>query len=67
MGAKGEQVKGHAKEALGNLTGDEDLEAEGKADRKAGEAKEKVEEVVETVKDKVEDLIDKTKHALHRK
>lgn len=74
MGAKGEQIKGRAKETVGNLTGDEDLEAEGKADRHAGEAKqkveeakEKVEELVDAVKDKVEGLIDKTKDTLHRK
>ena len=74
MGAKSDQVKGQAKEAVGSLTGNEDLEAEGKADRRAGEAKEKVgdakdkiEEVIDTVKDKVEEVIDKTKDALHRK
>jgi uncharacterized protein YjbJ (UPF0337 family) len=67
MGAKGDQVKGKAKEAVGTLTGDKDLEAEGKSDRRAGEAKEKVGEIVDTAKDKVEELIDKTKHVLHRK
>lgn len=73
MGAKDDH-KSRAKETVGNLTGDEDLEAEGKADRhsgeakqKVGEAKEKVEELVEAVKDKVEGLIDKTKDTLHRK
>lgn len=63
MGAKGEQVKGRVKEAVGDLTGDKDLEAEGKVDRHAGEIKEKVGEV----KDKVEDLVDKAKDRLHRK
>ena len=74
MGAKGDQVKGQAKEAVGSLIGDEDLEAEGKADRRAGEAKEKVddakdkvEDLVDKAKDKVEDAIDSTKDALHRK
>jgi uncharacterized protein YjbJ (UPF0337 family) len=67
MGAKGEQVKGQAEEAVGSLIGDEDLEAEGKADRRAGEAKEKVEDVVDKAKDMVEDAIDKTKDTLHRK
>jgi uncharacterized protein YjbJ (UPF0337 family) len=74
MGAQGDQVKGKVKEAAGVLTGDKDLESEGKSDRRAGEAKEKVEhlkdkieEVVEKAEDKVEEVIDKAKDALHRK
>jgi uncharacterized protein YjbJ (UPF0337 family) len=63
MGAKSDQVKGKAKEAAGSLTGDEDLEAEGKADRRAGKAKEKLDHA----KDKVDDVIDKAKDASHRK
>jgi uncharacterized protein YjbJ (UPF0337 family) len=35
-------MKGKAKEAVGDLTGNKDLKSEGKADRQAGEAKEKV-------------------------
>jgi uncharacterized protein YjbJ (UPF0337 family) len=73
MGAKSDQVKGRAKEAVGTLTGDEDLESEGKADRRAGEVKEKLghakdktEEVVEEAEDKVEEAVDKVKDALHR-
>jgi uncharacterized protein YjbJ (UPF0337 family) len=74
MGEKADQAKGRVKEAAGVLVGDEDLESEGKADRRAGEAKEKlgdakdkVEEVIDTAKDKVEEVIDKTKDAAHRK
>ncbi|MGZ6854974.1 MAG: CsbD family protein [Mycobacteriaceae bacterium] len=74
MGEKSDQVKGKVKEAVGSLTGDKDLESEGKADRRAGEAKEKVgkakdkvEDVIDTAKDKVEEVIDKTKDAAHRK
>lgn len=63
MGAKSDQVKGHAKEAAGSLTGDKDLESEGKADRRAGKAKEKVDHA----KDKVADVIDKAKDASQRK
>ena len=62
MGAKTDQVKGQVKEAAGSLTGNKDLESEGKADRRAGEAKEKldhakvkVEEVIDKAEDKVED------------
>ncbi|MTA79089.1 MAG: CsbD family protein, partial [Actinobacteria bacterium] len=54
MGAKSDQVKGKAKELVGSTVGDEDLEAEGTADRRAGEMKEKVGKV----EDKVEGVID---------
>ncbi|MGZ4590637.1 MAG: CsbD family protein [Actinomycetes bacterium] len=74
MGAKSDQVKGHAKEAAGVLTGDTDLEAEGRTDRRTGEADEKIdhatdkaEAVVDKTKDKVQEAIDKAKDALHRK
>ena len=36
---KGDQLKGKAKEAAGNLTGNESLENEGKADNLAGNIK----------------------------
>jgi len=74
MAGKSDQVKGQVKEAVGSLTGDKDLESEGKADRRAGEAKEKladakdkIEEVIDKAEDKVEEVIDKAKEALHRK
>jgi uncharacterized protein YjbJ (UPF0337 family) len=34
MAGKTDQVKGQVKEAVGSLTGDKDLESEGKADRR---------------------------------
>jgi uncharacterized protein YjbJ (UPF0337 family) len=74
MGEKTDQTKGRAKEAVGSITGDKDLESEGKADRRAGEAKEKLgnakdklEDVVDTAEGKVEELVDKAKDALRRK
>jgi uncharacterized protein YjbJ (UPF0337 family) len=74
MGGERDQVKGKVKEAVGSLTGDKDLESEGKADRRAGEAKEKVadakgatEKVIDKAEDKVGEVIDKSKDALHRK
>jgi uncharacterized protein YjbJ (UPF0337 family) len=63
MSAKSDQVKGHVKEAAGVLTGDKDLESEGKTDRRTGEAEEKIDHA----KDKVEEVVDKAKDALHRK
>ena len=50
MAGKTDQTKGKAKEAVGDLTGNKDLKAEGKADRQAGEVKEKVDEAVDKVK-----------------
>jgi uncharacterized protein YjbJ (UPF0337 family) len=74
MAGKAEQAKRQVKQAVGTLTGDKDLESEGKADRRAGEAKEKVEhakdkveQVIDKTEDKVEKFIDKTKDTLHRK
>ena len=74
MAGKTDQVKGQVKEAVGSLTGDKDLESEGKADRRAGEtkekvadAKDKVEGVIDKAKDKVDEVIDKGEDALHRK
>lgn len=62
MSGKSDQVKGRAKEAAGILTGNKDLEAEGKADRLTGEAEEKIDQA----KGKVDEAADKAKDALHR-
>ncbi len=74
MSAKSDQVKGHAKEAAGILTGDKNLAAKGKADRRSGEVEEKidhakgrVEEILDKSADKVEEVLDKAKEALHRR
>ena len=56
-------MKGQAKEAVGDLTGNKDLKADGTADRQAGEVKEKVGEVEE----KVEEGIDKVEGFFHKK
>ena len=63
MAGKADQMKGKAKEAIGDLTGNKDLKSEGKADRQAGEAKKQVGKVEE----KVEEVIDKSKGVLHPK
>ncbi|HZM53971.1 MAG TPA: CsbD family protein [Acidimicrobiales bacterium] len=62
MAGKSDQMKGKAKEAVGDLTGNKDLKSEGKADRQAGEVKEKVGKVEE----KVDEGIDKVKDVLHK-
>ena len=74
MSGKTDRVQGQVKEAAGVLTGDKDLESEGKADRRAGETKEKLDHAKDKIKDvvdnaeaKVEDVIDKAKDARLRK
>ena len=47
----------------GTLTGDKDLESEGRADRRAGEAKAKL----GRVEDKAEEVVDKATDALRRR
>jgi len=51
-----DDLKGRAKEAAGDLTGNEDLEREGKADQAGASVKDKVNKVADAVKDKVDDL-----------
>jgi uncharacterized protein YjbJ (UPF0337 family) len=62
MGEMTDKAKGHAKEAVGDMTDDERLEREGKLDQVSGEVKgktedaqEKVEEGVDAVRDRLRD------------
>ncbi len=57
-----DQAKGRVKEAAGDLTGNEKLKSEGKADQAAGDAK----KVVSDVADKAEEIVDKVKDAVHK-
>jgi uncharacterized protein YjbJ (UPF0337 family) len=57
-----DQAKGRVKEAAGDLTGNDKLKSEGKADRAAGDAK----KVVNDVADKAEELVDKVNDAVHK-
>ena len=62
MSPNTDDLKGRAKEAVGDLTDNRDLKNEGKVDRASGKAK----EFVDDVKDKAEDVIDSVKDKLHR-
>ncbi len=53
MGTNKDEVKGRVKEAAGDLTGDDDLEREGKVDRAVGGVKDAVDDVASKVKDAV--------------
>jgi uncharacterized protein YjbJ (UPF0337 family) len=57
-----DDIKGRVKEAAGDLTDNDRLQREGKADQAAGKAK----EMVDDVKDRVEDAVDALKDKLHR-
>jgi uncharacterized protein YjbJ (UPF0337 family) len=47
---KGEELKGKVKEGVGQATGNEDLEAEGKADQISGNLKDAAEKVKDAFK-----------------
>ncbi|HTR16457.1 MAG TPA: CsbD family protein [Acetobacteraceae bacterium] len=51
----GHQIKGTIKEAVGKLTGDAAIEAEGKAEKAAG----KMQNAIGGVKDKTREMLDK--------
>jgi uncharacterized protein YjbJ (UPF0337 family) len=57
-----DQAKGKVKQAIGDLTDDDDLKREGRADENAGKAK----EFLADVKDKLDDAVDSIKERLHR-
>lgn len=62
MNGTGDHIKGKAKEVVGEITDDKDLEREGKRDQAAGKIKDKVEDVKDWVEDKVDAVKNKMKH-----
>ena len=59
MGGTTDDMKGRAKEAIGDLTDDDEMRREGKADRAAGAVKDKVEDAKDWAEDKIDDLRDR--------
>lgn len=57
------KVKGRMKEAVGKLTGNERLQAEGRTDQ----AKAKVREAAHNVRERAAGIVDSLKHHDHRK
>jgi len=55
MSGEFDQAKGRAKQAAGDLTDDDELRREGKADEASG----KVKEALGDAKDKLDDAVDK--------
>jgi uncharacterized protein YjbJ (UPF0337 family) len=71
MSGRTDQVKGRAKEVVGTVTGNKDLESEGKVDRQAGEikqtiddSKDKIEMLRDRAEGKGEEAVEKVKDAL---
>jgi uncharacterized protein YjbJ (UPF0337 family) len=62
LSSKSDDLKGRAKEAVGDLTDNPDLRREGKTDRAAGKVKEKLSDA----KEKLEEVVDDVKDKLHR-
>jgi len=60
MGGTADEAKGRVKEAAGDLTDNDSLKHEGRADRAGGKAK----DMIEDVKEKAEDVVDKVKDKL---
>ncbi len=54
---RAEDLTGRGKEAVGAVTDDDSLKAEGKADRKKAGLKDKIEDVKDKVKEKTDDLL----------
>lgn len=52
MGGTFDEAKGRAKEAVGDLTDNDDLKKQGKVDKAVGKVKEKIDETADKVKDK---------------
>ena len=50
-----DKAKGRVKEAAGDLTGDKNLQREGKTDQASGKAKDAVDDAADKVKDKLRD------------
>ena len=57
-----DDLKGRVKEAVGDLTDNDDLKREGKADRRGGKAK----DVIDDLGEKAKDVVDDIKDTLHR-
>ncbi|MDP2289411.1 MAG: CsbD family protein [Actinomycetota bacterium] len=62
MAINPDEAKGRVKKAVGDLTDNEDLKNEGRADQASGKAKEALKSVEETA----EEVVDKVRDAVKR-
>lgn len=61
MSGEFDKAKGRAKQALGDLTDDDDMKRDGETDELAGKVKDKVGEGKERLEDAVDDVRDRMK------
>jgi uncharacterized protein YjbJ (UPF0337 family) len=66
MGATSDKVRGQAKQVAGVVTGDEELEAQGRTDRRVGQAEEKVDDAKDKAKDVLDDAKDSAEDLAHK-
>lgn len=59
MSGEADKAVGRVKQAAGDLTGDDQLKAEGQADESAGKIKDKIEDVADAARDAVDSVKDK--------
>jgi uncharacterized protein YjbJ (UPF0337 family) len=59
MSGKMDELKGRGKEALGDLTNDDEMQREGRRDQAAGDVKQKIDDAGDWAEDKVDDLKDR--------
>jgi len=62
MGMNQDEAKGRVKQAVGDLTDNDDLKSEGKADKAVGKTK----GVLNDAENKAEQLVDKVRDAVDR-
>ena len=58
MSTQTDELKGRTKEAVGDLTDNDDLKREGQRDQAAGDAKSKLHDAEEWAEEKIDDLHD---------
>jgi uncharacterized protein YjbJ (UPF0337 family) len=61
MEGTSDEIKGRAKQAVGDVTDNDDLKREGRADETSGKVKNKLDDAKDWVEDKVDDINDKFK------
>ena len=59
MSGKMDEVKGRTKEAIGDLTDDNEMKREGQGDQAAGNVKQKIDDAGDWAEDKVDDVKDR--------
>jgi uncharacterized protein YjbJ (UPF0337 family) len=59
MSGNAKRAKGRAKQAVGAITGDKDLQREGRTDERVGELENRIDDVSDAVSEKIDDVMEK--------